>query len=76
MKLLDVGVPVIAYNCVNFLFQCSDENYVMDRIQAKIVPLMLEVQKNSKGYTKEEKKRAKLSELKEIFDIARCPCYR
>ena len=48
----------------------------MDRIQTKIIPLMLDVQKSNKQYAKEETKMAKLSELNEIFDIARCPCYR
>ena len=63
------------YPCF-FHLQCSDEDYVMDRIQTKIIPLMLDVQKSNKRYAKEEAKIAKLSELKEIFDIARCPCYR
>ena len=64
-----------SYMYVNFL-QCSDEKYVMNRIQTKIIPLMLDVQKNTRRLTKEEAKQAKLSELKEIFDIARCPCFR
>ena len=37
---------------------------------------MLEVRKNTKRLTSEERKKAKLLELKEIFDIARCPCFR
>ena len=48
----------------------------MKRIETKIIPLMLDVQKNTRRLTNEEAKNAKLSELKEIFDIARCPCFR
>ena len=55
---------------------CYDEDYVIKIIQAKIVPLLSDVQKNNERYAKEEFKNAKLSELKEIVDIARCPCFR
>ena len=55
---------------------CYDEDYVIKIIQSKIVPLLSDVQKNNRQYAKEEFKNAKLSELKEIFDIARCPCFR
>ena len=55
---------------------CSDTDYVINRIQQKIIPLLEAVQKNNKQYTNEERKKAKLSELNKIFDIARCPCFR
>ena len=55
---------------------CSDTDYVINRIQKKIIPLLEAVQKNNKQYTNEETKKAKLSELNKIFDIARCPCFR
>ena len=55
---------------------CYDEDYVIKIIQVKIVPLLSDVQKDNKQYAKEEFKKAKLSELKEIFDIAKCPCFR
>ena len=56
---------------------CFDEDYVIKIIQTKIIPLLLDVQKNNKHYhSKEELKTAKLAELKEIFDIAKCPCFR
>ena len=55
---------------------CFDSDYVIDRIQKKIIPLLEAVQKNNKVYTNEERKKAKLSELNKIFDIARCPCFR
>ena len=55
---------------------CFDSDYVIDRIQKKIIPLLEAVQKNNKQYTNEETKKAKLSELNKIFDIARCPCFR
>ena len=55
---------------------CSDTDYVIDRIQKKIIPLMEAVQKNNKVYTNEERKKAKLLELNKIFDIAKCPCFR
>ena len=56
---------------------CFDEEYVMRIIQTKIIPLLSDVQKNNKNYnSKEEFKNAKLLELKEIFDIAKCPCFR
>ena len=55
---------------------CFDSDYVIDRIQKKIIPLMEAVQKNNKVYTNEERKKAKLSELNKIFDIAKCPCFR
>ena len=55
---------------------CSDEEYVIRLIQTKIIPLLEVVRKNVKKYADEEIKNAKLSELKKIFDIARCPCFR
>ena len=55
---------------------CSSEECVTKRIHAKIIPLLSKVQKNNKQYTNEETKNEKLSELNEIFDIARCPCFR
>ena len=55
---------------------CFDSDYVIDRIQKKIIPLLEAVQKNNKVYTNEERKKAKLSELNKIFDIAKCPCFR
>ena len=55
---------------------CSDEEYVIRLIQTKIIPLLEVVRKNVKKYANEEIKNAKLSELKKIFDIARCPCFR
>ena len=55
---------------------CYEEDYVIKIIQGTIVPLLSDVLKNNEQYAKEEFKNAKLSELKEIFDIARCPCFR
>ena len=53
---------------------CYDEKYVTDRIRRKIIPLM-EAEKYRK-FPNEERKKDKLLELKKIFDIARCPCFR
>ena len=53
---------------------CYDEKYVTDRIRRKIIPLM-EAEKYRK-FPNEERKNDKLLELKKIFDIARCPCFR
>ena len=53
---------------------CSDEECVTDRIKRKIIPL-LEAEKYRK-FPNEERKKDKLLELKKIFDIARCPCFR
>ena len=56
---------------------CSIEDWVTDKIRTKIIPLLSDVQKNTKPYlTSEERKNDKLSELNKIFDIARCPCFR
>ena len=56
---------------------CSDEECIINRIKNKLIPLLSKVQKNTKTYLiSEETKNDKLSELKEIFDIARCPCFR
>ena len=56
---------------------CGTEECVTKKVQAKIIPLLLDVQKNNKSYlTSEERKDAKLSELNKLFDIARCPCFR
>ena len=55
---------------------CGSEECVTKKIHAKIIPLLSKVQKNTKTYlTSEETKNDMLSELKEIFDIARCPCF-
>ena len=53
---------------------CSDEECVFDRIKRKLIPLF-EAEKFRK-YSDEERKKDKLSDLKKIFDIARCPCFR
>ena len=53
---------------------CSDEECVTDRFRRKIIPLL--VTEKYRKFPNEERKKDKLSELKKIFDIARCPCFR
>ena len=53
---------------------CSDEECVIDRIKRKLIPLL--VAEKYRKYANEERKKDKLLELKKIFDIARCPCFR
>ena len=53
---------------------CSDEECVTDRIKRKIIPLL--VTEMYRKYSNEERKKDKISELKKIFDIAICPCFR
>jgi hypothetical protein len=51
------------------------ENSVLKKIQTDIIPLQENVQRNFKTW-KEEKKQTVLSELKQIFDIGKCLCFR
>lgn len=54
--------------------QCFDEDYVVKRIQAVILPLQEEIRKNPNW--SDNKKAAKLLELNQTFDIAKCGCFR
>ena len=53
---------------------CFDEKCVTDKIKRNIIPLM--VAETYRKFPNEERKKDKLLELKKIFDIARCPCFR
>ena len=53
---------------------CFDEKCVTDKIKRNIIPLM--VAETYRKFPNEERKNDKLLELKQIFDIARCPCFR
>ena len=52
---------------------CFNEKCVTDKIKRNIIPLM---EYQYRKFPNEERKKDKLLELKKIFDIARCPCFR